>query len=329
MPESEKILVTGATGLLGNTLVRLLLADGAAVRVLLRDGSDPRPLDGLDTEIHRGDIRDAAAVRRACEGCHLVLHAAAVVRIGRSDLPTFRAINVEGTRHVVEAASALGQRLVHVSTSDTIGSFDETTPADESSPFDHATATSYSISKNEAESVVLDATRRGLYAVIVNPSFMLGPNDWKPSSGALLLAAGKGVTWLAPKGCISIVDVRDVASAILRAAAVGKPGTRYLLTGERMSYFEALRLFARVTGRRPARGEMGPLITLLAGEAGDLAGHLTGKEPPVNSAALGAARSLRFYSSERAAEELGFTRRPLDETVTATWQWFREKCYAR
>lgn len=227
----EKILVTAATGLLGNTLVRHLLAAGETVRGLVRDSADPRPLAGLDVEIHRGDIRDAAAVHRACEGCDLILHAAAEVRIGRSDPGLFREINVEGTRHVAEAVSAKGARLVHVSITDTVGSFSDTLPADEESPFDNATATSYSISKNEAESVVLEATGRGLDAVIVNPFFMPGPNDWKPSSGALLLASGKGKTRLAPRGYISIVDARDVSRAILSAAEVGK--TRITLPSPR------------------------------------------------------------------------------------------------
>ena len=103
-------LVTGATGLLGNNVVRMLLDRREAVRVLARDTSDPRALEGLDLEIVRGDVCDAESVRRACEGAACVIHSAGYVQIGRAHLDRHRRINVDGTRHVAESARAVGAR---------------------------------------------------------------------------------------------------------------------------------------------------------------------------------------------------------------------------
>jgi len=115
------ILVTGATGLVGNNVTRMLLDRGLAVRVLHRRGSDARPLSGLDVQIAHGDVRDAESVRRACEGTTCVIHAAARVHIGFTGLAEQRIVNVEGTRNVATACLETGTRLVHVSTVDTMG----------------------------------------------------------------------------------------------------------------------------------------------------------------------------------------------------------------
>ncbi|HEV3136569.1 MAG TPA: NAD-dependent epimerase/dehydratase family protein [Pirellulales bacterium] len=113
-------LVTGATGLVGNNVVRHLLASGRAVRVLAREEADPRPLAGLDVEVARGDIRDRQAVVRAVRGTGCVVHAAARVQIGWTDLATARAVNVEGTRNIAAAAHAEAVTLVHISSLDAL-----------------------------------------------------------------------------------------------------------------------------------------------------------------------------------------------------------------
>ena len=191
-------LVTGATGLVGDNVVRLLLDRGQQVRVLSRQTADSLPLAGLDVEICRGDICDSAAVRRAVEGASRVVHSAAMVHIGWTGLERQRTVNVEGTRHVAAAARELGARLIHVSTVDTLGRGSRAAPADEETPLGKCVACPYVITKREAERVVLEEVGRGLDAVIVNPAFMLGPWDWKPSSGRMLLAIGRGRGYVAP-----------------------------------------------------------------------------------------------------------------------------------
>jgi dihydroflavonol-4-reductase len=320
-------LVTGATGLVGNNAVRTLIGRGERVRVLARKTSSKKPLEGLEVEIFYGDVREAEAVADACRGANLVIHSAAHVHWGWKGIDTHREVHVRGTRNVCEAALLAGAKLVHVSTRDTFGSGDKAHPADENSR-EGQIPSAYVITKREAEAVVLEYAERGLFAPMVNPTFMLGPWDWKPSSGKLLLAAAKRFTPMVPRGGNNFCDVRDVVDGILAAAERGQSGRRYLLGGDNLSYLEAWQVFAEVTGCRRPWMRMGPLMRIGIGRAGDLWGAITGNEPDLNSAALNAASRPNCCSSARAEEELGYRHRPFREAVEAAWSWFRQQGYA-
>lgn len=289
----------------------------------MRKSSSAEPLKGLHFEPLEGDLRDSRTLQSICRGVSTVFHAAAEVRIGKTRPDRFREINTDGTGNLALAAGESGSRLVFVSSSDTIAGGTENAPADERSPFDPDHASPYSLSKWEAETEIRKRIREGLDAVIVNPSFLLGPYDWKPSSGAMLLAVAKGLGRLAPRGETCIADVRDVATAIVNAGEHGRCGERYLLTGTTMSYREAWRRFAAVSGSRPPLATLGPLATHLAGVAGDFVAHFL-KEPPFNSAALRAAAMKRHYSSAKAESELDYRCRPLQESIRDTWNWMRD-----
>jgi dihydroflavonol-4-reductase len=326
---SQPILVTGATGLVGNNVVRRLVERGAAVRVLVRPGFQPRVFGDLDLEIASGDVCNAADVRRAVQGAAGVIHSAGYVQLGWSQPEAYRAVNVEGTRNVAAAARAAGVRMVHVSSCDALGVRSLADPADEDTPFAGAAPVPYAVTKAQAEDVVLEEVARGLDAVIVNPAFMLGPWDWKPSSGRMLLAVARGQGWFAPPGHFNVCDVRDVASGIRAALDRGQSGRRYILGGETMSYLDAWRLFADVIGVRRPIGRIGPVVTRLAGWGGDLWGKFSGKEPDVNSAALALARLPKHYTSDRARRELGYEPRPFRQAVQDAWEWFVANGYAK
>jgi dihydroflavonol-4-reductase len=321
-------LVTGATGLLGNNVVRSLLANGGRVRVLARKQADPRPLAGLDVQVICGDVRDRSAVVEAVRGADCVVHAAGYVRIGWSGLDTARAVNVEGTRHVAQAALGQGAKLVHVSTIDALGSATSSRPADEDTAPNGGVLCPYCVTKREAEQVVLDLVGEGLHASIVNPAFMIGPYDWKPSSGRMLLQVARGWGLFAPLGTNTYCDVRDVVDGILAALRRGQPGRRYILGGQVLSYFQAWRIFAQVTGGTPPVFPAGPMARMAAGYFGDLTARLTGREPDVNSAATAISGQKRNFTSARAEAELGYRPRPLSEAAAAAWKWFRENGYA-
>ncbi|NIL95951.1 MAG: NAD-dependent epimerase/dehydratase family protein [Planctomycetales bacterium] len=317
-------LVTGATGLVGNNVVRRLLAEGRSVRVLVRRGSDARPLAGLKVDVCYGDTRDRQAVSQAATGVAQIIHSAAMVKIGRTNIDQFRAVNVEGTRNVALAARRENIRMLHVSSTDAIGTKSLEVAADEETPFDKSITTPYLLTKYEAEEEIAAQVAAGLDGVIVNPSFMLGPWDWKPSSGQMLLEVGRGRGWLAPAGYFSVADVRDVADGILAALEKGQRGRRYILAGRTMSYLDGWRLFAQVTGaRRPLR-RLGRVGARLVGWVGDLGTLITGNEPSFNSGAIAIANLPRNYSSARAEAELGYRNRPLVETVEDTWRWFQD-----
>lgn len=320
-------LVTGATGLVGNNVVRLLLEQGDSVRVLVRAGSDPRPLEGIEVDVAHGDVCDAESVARACAGVQRVVHSAAQVHIGWTGLDSQRAINVEGTRNVAIAAREAGAKLIHVSTVDALGAGLPDKPADEEPPFEGKTPCTYVITKREAEDAVFGQVARGLDATIVNPGFMLGPWDWKPSSGRMLVAVARRFTPFAPTGGCTVCDVRDVAGGIASALEKGETGRRYILGGRNVTYLELWKLFATITGGSAPICRAGPMMRMAAGWFGDLVTKFTGHEPAVNSAAVGMSSLYHYYTSARAEQELDYTNRDLEETVRDAWTWFQEHGY--
>jgi dihydroflavonol-4-reductase len=314
-------LVTGATGLVGNNVVRLLLARGEAVRVLVRDHPDRRELEGLPVERFLGDIRDPESVEAALGGVVQVVHAAAAVQIGWTGLELLQAVNVEGTRNVARAARLAGARLCHVSSVDALGiSLDG--PGHEDTPIQGCVECPYVVTKRAAERVVEEEIAAGLDAVLVNPTFMLGAWDWKPSSGRMLLAVASGQGLFAPPGANDFCHVGDVAGGILAALDRGKTGRRYILGGEGLSYREAWTRMARVTGARAPVAVAPGFLLQAAGLAGDLWGRLSGTEPEVNSAATAISCLPHLFSHERASRELGYSPRPMEEGIEDAWKFF-------
>ncbi len=323
------VLVTGPTGLVGNNVVRALLNDGRDVRVLVRRGSDPRPLAGLPVDVREGDVRDSVAVTAACEGTEAVIHAAAMIHLGWTQLEAAREINVGGTRNVARAARESGARLVHVSSVDSLGLGTPETPADEQTPVIGQVPCTYVLTKRESDAVVRESIGQGLDAVIVHPGFMLGPWDWKPSSGRMLLTVARQFTPVAPTGGCCLCDVRDVTAGILAAWRQGMSGRNYILGGHNMRYLEAWRLFAEVGRGSPPWFCAGPLMRILGGRSGDLYAKITGREPDVNSAAVAMSSQYHYYRSDRAERELSYRIRPARETVEDAWQWFLEHGYIK
>jgi dihydroflavonol-4-reductase len=324
------VAVTGATGLVGNNVVRLLLARGFRVRALVRPrltGVD-RSLAGLPVEIAEGRVGDPAFLRRSCEAASLVVHSAGMVHIGRRHADEMWRVNVEGTRNVARAAFEAGAQMVHVSSVDAIGLRADGLPADEDTPPGGLHECPYVTTKRESETVVLAEVARGLDAVIVNPVYMLGPWDWKPSSGRMLLEVASGKGAFAPPGSNDFVDVRDVAAGILLAATRGRSGRRYILGGHRLSYLEAWRLFAEVSGRMPPLALAPPVAVRVAGWFGDVAGMFMKREPDLNSAAAASSLLPHNFSSQRAQTELGYHFRPFETTVEDAFDWFVEHGYA-
>ncbi|NBT14357.1 MAG: NAD-dependent epimerase/dehydratase family protein [Planctomycetia bacterium] len=320
-------VVTGATGLVGNNVVRLLVREGRSVRAVVRTAG--RTLEGLHVQIANAALEDEAALDRALDGATTVVHAAAMVHCGWRHRDEMHAANVAGTSRVARAARRAGARLVHVSSVDAIGLTHDGSPADEETPPGGMPECPYVVTKREAERAVLDEVDRGLDAVIVNPVYMIGPWDWKPSSGRMLLEVGAGKGLFAPPGANDFVDVRDVAAGIVAAIDKGARGRRYILGGHALSYLDAWRIFARVAGRMQPLGVAPRLAVRIAGWVGDAASLLTRRELPVNSAAATMSMLPHNFSSARAVRELGYSFRPFEATAADAWHWFVEHGYAR
>lgn len=315
-------LVTGATGLLGNNVVRELLMRGQEVRVLVRESSNLKSLAKLDVEHVVGATTDKEAVKRAVFGAGQIIHCAGHVHIGWSEKDLQRDVNVEGTRNIVTAARAEGSKLVHVSSVNALGLGTKEQPATETRALPGIIPCGYVLSKREADTVVQEEISKGLNAVTVYPGFMLGPWDWKPSSGRLLLGLALLFTPFCPNGGCSLVDARDVASGTLSALNLGKPGSKYILAGWNLSYWELLHLMASVTGAKGPVFPLGPVNRWIGGTFGDLLFKITGREPEINSASVRISAQKHYFSSELAEEQLNYSFRPARETIETAWKWF-------
>jgi dihydroflavonol-4-reductase len=322
-------VITGASGLLGGNLAAALRAERVHVRAIRRPSTRIDHLAHLDIEWMFADLDDHAALIRAFTGADVVFHAAAAVEVAPRLTDTLRKTNVDGTRAVVAAVKAAGgPRLVHVSSVAAIGLSDDGRPCDETARWNfpaHGLADGYSESKHLAEEVIRSAGH-DLDVVIVNPTFMFGPLDARPSSGKMILdVARRRVPGWTP-GLNDFVDVRDVARGAISAWRKGARGQRYILGGDRLSYRAVFERIAKLAGVAPPRWPAPRLVSRALGLAGDLYQRRTGKSPLITSTAVAYAYTDRFvFSSARAERELGYRHGPVDVAITDALAWFRAR----
>ena len=318
-----KILVTGATGFLGNNLARNLLEQGNQVITTVRPTSDLRALDGLEIESVHANLTDAAAMAPVLEGVDLIIHSAAMIQLGHSKRQASIDFNVNSTAVLAQAARRHEIRMVNVSTVDTMAASKDGTPIDESSPDELKYDCSYVASKRAAGKAFDEEVAKGLDGVTVCPGFMMGPNDWRPSSGEMLLAVAQLPLFFVAAGGCSVVDVRDVADGIVRAITKGTKGEKYILGGENMSYMELWTRMAKVVGCAPPKMKLGSLLATLSGATGDLISKFRRQELVVNSAAVSMGQMLHWYSSDKAIRELGYSIGDVDIAIEDAWKWFQ------
>lgn len=318
------IVVTGASGHLGGTLVRDLLARGAAVRVLVQGDAPTPALDGLDVEVARGDVRDPASLRAAFRGADTVYHLAAVISVNGDPDGRVHAVNVDGARNAAEAALVGGvRRYVHVSSVHAFDHAPHDQPLDETRARPTPAHPAYDRSKAAGEAAVREVIARGLDAVIVNPSGIIGPIDFAPSHmGAALLDMAHGRVPAVPDGGFDWVDARDVSRSLLAAAERGRTGENYLLAGAWHSALHLARIVGRVTGVPAARFTV-PLPLLAVGVAPSaFLLRLLGRRPLWTRDTLHALRSNRHIRADKAARELGHHARPIEDTLRDTLSWY-------
>lgn len=330
--------VTGANGFVGAQVVRELLRRGHEVLALVGADQDAASLDGLPVEIRDLDLRDRESVRRGLAGAETVIHAAATYAFWAPDRNDIYRVNVEGTRFVLDAARELGVgKLVHTSSTATLSpSFenaeDPARPGTEDGAFDlRRFRGHYKMSKAMAEELVLREMARGLPAVIVHPTTVVGPGDRRPTPSGFMIqqyVSGHMVVHLTMQQ--NVVDVRDVATGHVLALEKGGAGERYILGGDNLSMREMLAILADLTGIPAPRIPLPlPLLRVFGAINEWLADHVTGKPPLASREEAMHVRDSRYVSIEKAKRDLGYAPRSARQTLAAGVHWFASEGYCK
>lgn len=324
-------LVTGANGFLGSAVVRALLADGSAVRALVRGRSDRRNLDGLDVEIAAGDLTDRESLRRAAAGCKHVFHVAADYRLWVADSKPMYDANVGGSVNVLEAAAQAGaERMVYTSSVAVLGLNKDRTPADEDTPVTVADMIGhYKRSKFLAEAAVRRrAAELSFPVVTVNPSTPIGPRDIKPTpTGRILLDAAAGRMPAFVDTGLNLVHVDDVAAGHLAAAKLGVPGERYVLGGDDFTLERILRVVAEHVGRRASTIRLPHWSVYPLAVAAEALAMVTKREPRVTLDGVRMSTKHMYFSSRKAQRDLQYRWRDPKLGIVEAVDWFKANDY--
>ena len=318
---SRAAFVTGATGFVGLNLVEALLERGWRVVAMHRRGSDLTYLRRLAAERVEGDVVHASSVRRAMpEKVDVVFHVAGDTSLWSGHDALQDRINVEGTRHVVDAALATGaRRFVHTSTISAYGL--QPGRIDERSPQrGNVSPINYQRSKYRAEREVRAGLARGLDAVILNPAGILGRYDTR-SYARLFRLVAEGRLPGVPGGARSFCDAREVARAHVAAAERGRTGENYLLGGTDAALLELVREIGAALGR-PVPTRPTPTGVLRAlGALGAVRGALTRRMPELTPEIVRLATTTTFCDCSKAMRELGLRAVPLRDMVADCAAW--------
>lgn len=250
-----KVLVTGANGFLSGHIINELLRNGYTVRAMMRAGAKAPALRGRDVEVVYGNITSKSDVEEAIRGCDAVIHAAADTRQSHRRAEDYYPVNVRATADIIGAMTTLGcKKLIFVSSANTMGFGTLQKPGNENTPISPVLLKSgYAKSKLVAQNLVMEAVKnRQIEAVIVNPTFIIGPYDFNPHSGRIFnMILNKKIT-LCPPGGKNFVDVRDAASGIVKAITHGKSGECYLIAGENLSFHDFFQKIKHLANQKTA-----------------------------------------------------------------------------
>ncbi|MBI5839689.1 MAG: SDR family oxidoreductase [Chloroflexi bacterium] len=320
-------LVTGATGHIGNVLVRKLLERGERVRALILPNECRAPIQGLGVEAVEGDVLDLDSLFESMRGVKGIFHLAGIISIMPGPNPFVRKVNVDGTKNVLRAAKETGiKKLVYTSSIHAIkrvedGVIDESLPYDAENPYG-----AYDQSKAEATLEVLNAAHAGLEAVVACPTGVIGPFDFRGSMmGAVIHDAAVAKPTLYVDGAYDFVDVRDVADGLISAAENGNRGESYILSGQKITVRYMLETVREITGKGFFQMKIPFDLAKFAAMFTPMYYRLAHATPRFTPYSLEVLQSNSNISHAKAARELGYKPRSLYETISDTVKWFLEK----
>ena len=326
MPEQKRVLVTGANGLLGSNVVHQLAARQYHPVAMVRKGRNRSALLGLDCEILEADIADPVAIDKAVSGCEFIIHCAARTVSIPDRLEAYREINVEATDRLLKATKEHGiKRFIYVSTANCFTNGTLELPGTEEGGFmPWLKGSGYAYSKYLAQQRVLfEAQNNGLPALVVAPTFLIGPRDGKVSSGRLLLYGWNNRIIFYPPGGKSFVDAETAAEATVQALTNGKPGESYLLSGENVTYREFFRTVRRVQGKRKLHIPIPRWVISSMASIVELLNRLLGVSLLFNRVNQRLLCLDNYFDNSKARAELRMKETDIENSIHKAMDWFR------
>ncbi len=330
----SKVLITGATGFIGNHVTRLCLEKGDAVRVMVMPGEDRSPLQGMDVEFVEGNLLDPASLVRAVEGVQQLYHLAALFAIWTKDPDLHFKINVDGARVMMEAAKAAGvEKIVFTSSVAAIGIVGNGGFATEETAFNSwSWASEYILSKFMSHQMVKGMVSDGLPATIVMPGMPFGPGDRMPTpTGTMILRTLEGKMKNYWEGGVCAVDVRDVAAGHVLAMEKGRIGESYILGNKdgNMPNKELLTMIGKIAGiSNVAQTEVSGNMMLRVAKFAETWSKISGRAPVTTYKNTRYVLQHGYVDPAKAVQELGLPQTPIEIAVTDAVKWFRDNGYA-
>ncbi len=322
-----KIAVTGATGHVGTNLCRILIDQGHQVKVLIH--SDAIGLEGLPLEFIRGDITNESDLENLCSGCDVVYHLAAFISIHKRE-PKCEKINTESCHNLIRAARNQGvKRIIHFSSIHAFNQEPLETELNETRELALGSTSSYDSSKAYGQRLMMEASSAGPEVVVLNPTAIIGPNDFKPSLlGNAVIRFYRGENPSLIPGGYNWVDVRDICQAAVNAIDNGVPGECYLLGGNWQSLKTMAGTVEKLGGHKAPWLSLPMWVAWLGAGVLNLHARITKRVPLYTAMSLEVLKhGHKNISSQKAKSVLGFNSRPFEETISDTIQWFKENGY--
>ena len=322
------ILVTGAAGHVGNVLIRELLAQNEQVRAMILPGEDVTSLEGLNVELVEADVLDPPALEAAMQGVETVYHLAGIISILPGSENMMEKVNVQGTRNVANAALKTGvKRFVHTSSIHAFKRMPHGVTVDENTPIatDGPKGT-YDRTKANGTLVIQEAVTRGLNAVVVCPTGIIGPYDFRNSEmGQTILNFSRSHFHFLIDGAYDFVDVRDVANGLILACKYGRTGETYILSGTRILVREIMQIVHELVGNRAPSIILPISLASIFARIMEPIYRITKQVPRFTRYSLKTLQDNSVFSREKARLELGHNPRGLRISIADTLDWWRER----
>jgi dihydroflavonol-4-reductase len=326
----EKVLVTGANGLLGAHVVRELLNRRYSVRAMVRQQSNLKALEGLEIEFFFGQVTEIDDIAEAAEDCSFIIHAAARTAQKPSGLEHYMQPNITSTVNCIKVCrNQPVKRLVYVSTANCFGNGTIENPGSEMHPFNRWMKKSgYAYSKYLAQQKVLGETQnKKLDAVVVNPTFIIGAYDAKPGSGQIFSHILNKKIAFYPPGGKNFVDAESAAIGVVNAMKKGRTGECYLLAGENMTYKNFFKITAEIAGEKPLRVPVSRFLFRVLGVWGDFSEKVLNRPLQINSVNARMLCMDNYYTAAKATKELGLPLTSVGKAAEKAIGWFRKNEY--